>query len=138
MVFLTDNDFKVVVGDSALKAISQASDDVKDNAVLEAIEEMSGYLRPQYDVDKIFSATGTQRHRQIVMYCCDISLYHMISAMPQRMGSEVREQRYKRAIEWLEDVQAGKIVPALPAATDDEGEETGSPIRYGTSFNPIW
>ena len=48
------------------------------------------------------------------MYVCDMALYHMVSAMPQRMGYEIRKERYDRAIKWLEGVQAGKIVPDLP------------------------
>ena len=46
------------------------------------------------------------------MYTCDIALYHMSASMPQKMGSEIREVRYKRAIKWLEGVQAGGIIPA--------------------------
>jgi len=45
-MFLSDEDYKVVIGDAALKVISQTSDDNRRNAKLEAIEEISGYLRP--------------------------------------------------------------------------------------------
>lgn len=99
---------------------------------MEAQEEIAGYLRPQYDCVAIFASEGEDRNRQIVMYTCDIALYHMVSAMPQKMGSEIRKERYERAIKWLEGVQAGKIMPDLPIAVDEEGNATGEGILYSS------
>ena len=133
MGFITEDDFKVVASEAALKAISQADETNRQNAIEEATEEVAGYLRPTYDCDRIFSATGNERNKQVVMYTADIALYNMVASMPQRMGSEVRKERYDRAIKWLEGVQAGKIVPDLPLATDENGEQTapGGILAYG-------
>ena len=130
-MFITQEDYKVVIGDSALKVISQVSEENRANAEAEAQEEIAGYLRPKYDCTAIFMAEGTDRNRLIVMYTCDIALYHLSASMPQKMGSEIREERYKRAIEWLEGVQAGKIVPDLPQVLDDEGEPANTSFVYG-------
>ena len=131
MDFITQEDFKIVVGENALKVITQASDENRAGAVKEAQEEISGYLRPKYDCAAIFTSQGENRNSQIVMIACDIALYHMVSAQPQKMGSEIREERYKRAIAWLEGVQAGKIVPDLPLVVDSEGEPANLPLRFG-------
>ena len=132
-MFITQEDFKVVASEAALKVITQADDANADNAIQEAVEEIAGYLRPKYDCDKVFSAIGNDRNRQIVMYAADIALYNMIAAQPQRMGSDVRKERYERAIKWLEGVQAGKIVPDLPIATDETGSDIsqGGVLAYG-------
>lgn len=131
-MFITEEDYKVVVGDTALKVISQTDEANRKNAEMEAQEEIAGYLRPQYDCVAIFASEGEDRNRQIVMYTCDIALYHMVSAMPQKMGSEIRKERYERAIKWLEGVQAGKIMPDLPIAVDEEGNATGEGILYSS------
>lgn len=131
-MFITDQDYQVVIGDAALKVLSQASADVRTNAQQEAIEEISGYLRPTYDTESIFSAEGDARNRLIVMYTADIALYHMASAMPQKMGSEIRKERYERAIKWLEGVQAGKIIPDLPTPTSEDDSPSASPIIFGS------
>ena len=65
------------------------------------------------------------------MYTCDIALYHMAASTPQKMGMEIRKERYERAVKWLEGVQAGKIVPDLPLAMDEYGEPIGMPMVYG-------
>lgn len=133
-MFITKEDFKVVSSEAALKVIMQDDSLNADNAIEEAIEEIAGYLRPQYDCQKAFSAEGTDRNKQLVMYTADIALYNMTAAMPQRMGSEVRKERYDRAIKWLEGVQAGKIIPNLPLATDEDGKEvaTSGILAYGS------
>lgn len=130
-MFITDEDYKVVIGDTALKVISQVSAENRANAENEAVEEISGYLRPKYDCGKIFSADGDERNRYIVMITCDIALYHMSASMPQKMGSEIRKERYERAVKWLEGVQSGKIVPDLPQVLDDDGEPANTGFIYG-------
>lgn len=137
-MFITDQDYKVVIGEQALRVVTQVNPDNRENAEKEAIEEISGYLRPKYDIDAIFatvpvgSADGKDtRNHLIVMYTCDIALYHMAASTPQKMGMEIRKERYERAIQWLEGVQAGKIIPDLPLATDQEGNPVGFPMVYG-------
>nr|DAO18616.1 MAG TPA: head to tail adaptor [Caudoviricetes sp.] len=131
-MFITEEDYKVVVGDTALKVISQVSAKNRTNAETEAREEISGYLRPKYDCEAVFTAEGDGRNRLVVMYTCDIALYHMSASQPQKMGAEIREERYKRAIEWLEGVQAGKIIPDLPLAVDGDGTPTGDTFVYSS------
>ena len=129
-MFITDQDYKVVIGEQALKVISQVSENNRINAEQEAIEEISSYLRPKYDTNAVF--TNIDRNSLIVMYACDIALYHMAASAPQKMGMEIRKERYERAIKWLEGVLAGKIVPDLPLATDQEGELIGGTIVCGS------
>lgn len=131
-MFVTDQDYKVVIGEQALKVVSQISQENRANAETEAVEEIAGYLRPKYDTGAIFSASGTQRNELVVMYTCDIAIYHMTASTPQKMGMEIRKERYERAIKWLEGVQVGKIVPDLPLATDEHGNPVGIPLVYGS------
>ncbi len=129
-MFIDNEDYRVVIGDAALKVVSQSSPENIANAEAEAVEEMSGYLRPVYDTEAIFSATGKDRNRLIVMYTADIALYHLTASQPQKMGSEIRKERYERAVKWLEGVQAGRIVPDLPIAVSDDGS-----AGFGTSYH---
>lgn len=129
-MFLSDDDFRVVIGDAALRALSQLSAENRDNAVAIAVDEISSYLRPDYDVAAIFSAVGPDRNRMIVTCAVDIALYHLTAAMPQKLGSEVRKERYERAIRWLEGVQAGKIVPELPRAEADQSGAGSSTVFF--------
>ena len=66
-MFITEEDYRVVIGENALKVVSQASGEIRDNAELEACEEIAGYLRPKYDTEAVFSAEGEERNRLVVM-----------------------------------------------------------------------
>ena len=120
-MFVTEEDYRVVIGETALKVISQVSEENRTNAEAEAREEIAGYLRPKYDCEAVFNAEDDDRNRLIVMYTCDIALYHMSASMPQKMGSEIREERYKRA-----------IIPDLPLVVDSEGTPTGDTFAYSS------
>lgn len=140
-MFVSEDDYRVVIGETALKVVSQTSPQNREIAELEAIEEISGYLRPTYDVKAVFGAVGDDRNRLIVMYTADIALYHMVASSPQKMGSEIRKERYDRAIKWLEGVQAGKIVPDLPAAEpvgSDEYSGAGTLFFSDPKLNHNW
>ena len=129
-MFIPEEDYKVVIGDNALKVISQVSPKNRADAETVALEEISGYLRSKYDCTAIFSAQDEQRNKLIVTYACDIALYHMSASVPQKMGSEVRKERYERAIKMLEGIQAGKIVPDLPLAVGEDGLPSGNSFVY--------
>lgn len=131
-MFIEENDYKVVIGEPAFKVVAQADPDNRANAEAGAVEEISGYLRPKFNCKRIFEAEGDSRNRQLLMYACDIALYHMASSLPQRMGMEIREKRYQQALDWLKKVQEGIILPDLPLAVDEDGNSMAPSIRYGS------
>ena len=131
MEFLSKSDFKAVCDDHTLGVINQSDDDNMTRAENYAIEEVSSYLRMRYDIANAYAARGDKRNQQLVMITCDIALYHLVSWLPKRIGFEIREIRYNRAINWLKNVQNGKAVPDIPVKTNDKGEDIGVPISYG-------
>lgn len=131
-MFVNEEDYRVVIGETAMQAVTQVDHRNREIAESEAVEEISGYLRPRYDCGRIFAAEGDARNRQMVMYTCDIALYHMSASLPGRMGGEIRKERYERAVRWLERVQSGVIVPDLPEAGTDGGGGTSGGVLFGS------
>lgn len=132
-MFLTENDYKVVIGEASFRTVTQANIENLSNAEVTAIEEISGYLRPTYDCYSIFCAREDDRNRKIVQVACDIALWHLVSCTPAKMGYEIRKERYDEAIKWLEGVQKGAIMPDLPMATDNDGSPVGHPVIFGST-----
>ena len=139
-MFLNNLDYQVMIGQRAFDLIQQSDEENRRRAEEMAREEMAGYLRPRYDVERICARRGEQRNMQIVMFLCDITLYHLVSWLPQKMGYEIREIRYRRAIEWLQGVQSGKIVPDLDTPDDSNGEPQPYNLKWGSEqhSNYIW
>lgn len=131
-MFLTEEDY-IMTSDTALKVLQQSSEEKRERAERMAIEEVSGYLRSRYDTKKVFAATGSERNDLIVMRTCDVALYHLSSWLPNRMGHDIRLERYELALKWLEGVQAGKITPDIPTMTGEDGEEDiNNPMKWGS------
>ena len=131
-MFLTEDDY-IVASSTALGVLQQSSEDKRNTAERMAVEEVSGYLRSRYDVKKIFAATGGERNDVVVMRTCDVALYHLSSWLPNRMGHEIRKERYELALKWLEGAQAGKITPDLPTVAGEDGEEdVNNPMKWGS------
>ena len=94
-----------------------------DSAVIEvcedrAVAEMRGYLGGRYDCDRIFSAEGDERHPLVLMMAIDIAVYHLCCIHNPRTVSDIRRERYERAVEWLKAVAAQQVsidgAPRLP------------------------
>ena len=130
-MFINDQDYKTVIGEQALKVVSQVSSENRRIAEQQAIEEIAGYLRPIYDTVEIFQMQGEDRNKLIVMYTCDIAIYHMAASTPQKMGMDIRKERYERAVKWLEQVQAGKVMPDLPRTQQHDGTQQ-TYFKYGS------
>lgn len=119
--FITQEDYDASIHREILDALTRS-----DNAIVEicedrAIAEMRGYLNARYDVDEIFSAEGEARNQLILMLAIDITVYHLFSIHNPQKISQVRKDRYERAVEWLKQVAAYKITidgtPLLPDET---------------------
>ena len=120
-MFITEEDYKVVIGDAALKVISQVSPENRANAEAEAQEEIAGYLRPKYDCDAIFNASGNARNQLILMMAIDIAVYHIFCIHNPQKLSDVRRERYERAVEWLKAVAAEQIsIAGAPTLTGEQ------------------
>lgn len=137
-MFLTEEDY-IVASNTALSVLQQSSEENRERAERMAIEEVSGYLRSRYDVEKVFAATGAERNDLVVMRTCDVVLYHLSSWLPNKMGHDIRKERYELAIKWLEGVQSGKITPDLPTVTGEGGEEDiNNPMKWGSEKKNVY
>ena len=111
--------------------LSQAGPDTVANAELEAVEEMSGYLR-RYMIPGPFLG-GRQRPQPAARG--DVHRRHRsvpsVRGTAARWSSEkIRKERYDRAIKWLEGVQSGRIVPDLPLVEDTDSSSAAIGISF--------
>ena len=116
--FITTEDYNASIHQEILDAVIRSDSTIIEVVEDRAIAEMRGYMSRRYDCDKIFNATGEERHQLVLMMAIDIAIYHLFCIHNPRMMSEVRVERYERAIMWLEGVRKGDItVDGLPEVT---------------------
>jgi len=121
--FITLDDYDASIHREILDALLRHDSPLSDSAIIEicedrAIEEMRSYMDKFYDCDAIFSARGENRNQLVLMMALDIAIYHIFCQHNPYKISEVRKDRYNRAVEWLKAVSTGKITiadaPRLP------------------------
>jgi len=121
--FIQETDYDASIHREILDALLRHDSETSDEAIVQicedrAIEEMRGYLDKFYDTEAIFNATGAERNQLVLMMAVDIAVYHIFCQHNPYKISEIRKERYDRAIEWLKAVAAGKITisgaPKLP------------------------
>ena len=125
MSFLVRTDFKYSIDLTVLDALTGADDTIWQELSDEAVLEMKSFLNSRYDVTTIFNAVGLARDKSIVMYCKDISLYHLYSIYSFKAIPKIRVDRYNHALQWLSDVSSQKINP------DGFPINTSSFVKYG-------
>lgn len=130
MAFLVHDDFKPAIKLSLLDQLVESDTAVITEIVAASVEEMKSYLKTRFNVSSIFAATGDARNKLVLMYCRDIALYHIYSRYTLNVMPAIKDQRYKEAIKWMENVRDEKINPdGLPTTTST----TASYIKTGSN-----
>lgn len=112
--------------DSILRKDSAAQEDAAVIEICEdrAVSEIRSYMSKTYDCNKIFSASDSERHPLILMMAIDISVYHLFCLHNPYKMSQIRKDRYDRAIDWLKAVATGNItIDGAPRLTKEEQKD---------------
>jgi phage gp36-like protein len=91
---------------------------------------MRGYLAKRYDVDAIFSAEGDERNQLVLMMVIDIAVYHIFCIHNPQKLSQIRKDRYERAVEWMKGVAAEEIsIDGAPLLPEEQRATSNFTIR---------
>lgn len=150
-MFLTYPELRSVAYGYQLQEITDNQPDIAEMAIAAAVEEMISYLnpsnqrhwrdgRPRYDTNLIFGATGDDRNALVLELCKSIALYYVCRLSNVDIIQENVQDRYDRAIDWLEKVAgvgkyagAPAITPNLPVLeVSDTDDDKNKPFRSGS------
>lgn len=110
--------------DSLLKGDAQSDPMLIEICEDRAVSEMKSYLSKFYDTEAIFSARGTDRHPLILMMCLDIAVYHIFCLHNPYKISEIRKDRYERAVAWMKEVAKGLVtIDGAPRKSEEDSSK---------------
>lgn len=116
--FVDIKDYDASVHREILDALVRDDETLVEICEDRAIAEMRGYLSKRYDCNAIFSAAGEERNQLILMMVIDIAVYHIFCIHNPQKLSQVRKDRYERAVEWMKAVANEEVsidgAPLLP------------------------
>jgi len=134
MPFLVSSEMTTHLYQETMDDISRSDTTKMDTAINEAIAEARGYINPRYDDVATFAQTGDGRNPILLLYVKDIAVWHFITLCNSNVEIELRRDRYRRAIEWLKEIQSGKTNPALPLPNPDaDGNQPNTGIQSSSN-----
>lgn len=128
--FIEIKDYDASIHRDILDALTREDESIVEICEDRAIEEMRGYLAVRYDATAVFNARQEQRNQLVLMMAIDIAVYHLFCIHNPQKLSQVRKDRYDRAVEWLKAVRKGDIsVEGLPTHQDPKEESSPFMMR---------
>lgn len=119
--FVNIEDYDASVHREILDALVRDDQSLVEICEDRAIAEMRCYLSKRYDCDAIFSASGKDRNQLILMMVIDIAVYHIFCIHNPQKLSQIRKDRYERAVEWMRAVADEEIsIEGVPMLPEDE------------------
>lgn len=146
-MFLEIKDLENSIYDYQVEQITEGNEQIVLEALAAAEEEVRSYIslnnrrekydgRLIYDVDKILSATGTNRNPMIKNTMISIAKWYIVDLCNADIIYETAKERYDRAITWLNKLSKGDLtlstLPVIennPTETDDDST---APFAYGS------
>lgn len=134
-MFLTIDDYHVIVCPQDLDILTQSSEQTRLQAERTAMEEVAGYLRSRFDIDKAYAQTDISRNFLLVQMTVSIAVYYMALWLPQFMAYEKYETLYNSTLERLREIQKGTFTPDLPGYEQNDsnsGNSQGDAVIFGS------
>lgn len=120
-----------------IETITRDEADIVTEAIEVAIGEATGYLH-RFDTDDLFGKTDDDRDKTLLARLKDITIWNLLAVSNPDTDIDFREARYKAAIKWLMQIQAGKITPKgwvlSSVTTTNEPFIISSDTKRETSF----
>ena len=125
--FVKIEDYDASVHREILDALVRDDESLVEICEDRAIAEMRCYLSKRYDCDAIFSASGPERNQLVLMMVIDIAVYHIFCIHNPQKLSQIRKDRYERAVEWMRAVADEEIsIDGVPLLPEDERADKAS------------
>lgn len=119
--FINIEDYDASIHRDILDALTRDDASLVEICEDRAIAEMRCYLSKRYDCDAIFSAQGDERNQLVLMMALDIAIYHIFSIHNPQKLSQLRKDRYDRAVEWMRAVADEEVsIEGVPLLSEEE------------------
>lgn len=148
-MFITIEEMKSVLYSYQMNEIAENDIDIIEEGILAGISEVKSYFtasnqkqwsdgRPQYDVNAIFGATGSQRDPLVLRMCKTVAAWNICELANVDIIYDHVKERYENVIRTLEKIagigeyqNSPTLTPDLPTKSETEVSNT-KPFRYGS------
>lgn len=132
--FITTGDYLPQIRQYNMEDLIDDNPTVVDTAEETAIQMVKDHIYQFYDVDVVFSQVGASRHKTVLQWCINITLYLVYERIADVMKPQSVIDNYKATMEWLKSVAGGELgVQGLPEITDPNTGSAITVFRWGSN-----
>jgi phage gp36-like protein len=134
MAFLNQSDLASAIYGYQVEQITEGNDAIVLQAIEAAVEELKSFLSDTlYDVNAIFSATGTNRNALLLAHAKTIAKWYIVELCNADIIQEQAKERYDRAIAWLTKLSKGTVtMGSLPSVAIGTTQNELDTFGYGS------
>lgn len=132
MKFITEADFKGILGASVLAGLKGTNSENLTESELRAISELDP-LRGKFDIDTMIAASGTARHPVLIRILVHITAYYLYNTVPDDEIPDRIVDNWKKELKLISDLASGKASSTLGTLTDEITGEEVTKFRWGSN-----
>lgn len=117
--FITIEDYKAQITLFNLQDMIEEDELILESAEADALALIESALFQKYDIQTIFSATGNDRPKVLVLYAKYLTLYELYKRLPHLEPPESVKMDATFARNELQDIAQGKKTLPLPRLVDE-------------------
>jgi hypothetical protein len=132
MNFLLEDDFKLKIDAGIRTQIIDTDDSVMDEAELQATAIIQDALSHIYDLDAEFAKTSTDRHKNLIRWMLNLSVYFIYERVPDMQVPERVVKNYDDTVNEIKSIESGKRNTTLTKLIDEDGNNN-TIFRWGSN-----
>lgn len=121
-MYLSPEELKTHAYEEEIGAIIRNDETVALASIDMAIEYASSKLMKHYDIEAVFTTTGTARNPLLLKIVKDIAIWELIGLANPSIDYEDKKFRYQQAVDWLTAVYKGMPTTLPPKEEADESK----------------
>lgn len=131
MIFLTTDDFLMKMSEDIRNQITDSTDALLNDAEIHATAIIQDAFYDKYDLDVEFAKTGDDRHRNLLRWMLNITVYFIYERIPDNEVPERVVKNYDDTIAEIKAIEQGKRNTSLAKLVRDDNNRKETNFRWG-------
>ena len=131
MTFLTEDDFLLKLPADIRDQITDGDSSVLDEAEAQSTAIIQDAFYEKYDLNAEFAKTGTDRHKNLLRWMLNLTIYFIYERIPANQVPERVVKNYDDTVTEIKNVEAGKRNTTLTKLIREDNLHKETNFRWG-------
>lgn len=133
MTFLTTDDFLMKMSEDIRNQITDTNNAILDDAEIHATAIIQDAFYDKYDLDAEFAKTGDDRHRNLLRWMLNLTIYFIYERIPDEQVPERIVKNYDDTIAEIKAIEQGKRNTSLTKLIREDNQRKETNFRWGSN-----